>query len=193
MNGITKEKRDRLILVCIGTVFALLLIYFALIQPTYQRTRDINSKLNRERQNLQGMEDGIKNADTVAAKAMDLSETLAQNEDDMVNGDPASWIYDTIRNFKGHYKVDISVSGQLTTGDVDLLPRFPYKQIKVAVTGTAYYHDLGVFAADFENAFPHARIVNLVVEPDFTSGDSAEKLSFRMDIIFLVKPNASQS
>lgn len=109
----------------------------------------------------------------------------------MVMGDPASWIYDTIRNFKGRFKVEISVNGQLTTGDVDILPRFPYKQIKATASGTAYYHDLGTFIAEFENAFPHARIVNLTIEPAGTLGDNIERLTFRMDIIFLVKPTGS--
>ena len=74
---------------------------------------------------------------------------------------------------------------------MDLLPSFPYKQIQFTINGTAYYHDLGKFIADFENNFPHARMVNLVIEPASGADSSNEKLSFRMDIIALVKPNPS--
>ena len=72
---------------------------------------------------------------------------------------------------------------------VDLLPGYPYKQIKLSLIGTAYYHDLGKFIADFENAFPHMRLVNLEVEPSpgTTGPESAERLGFRMDVVILVK------
>jgi hypothetical protein len=69
---------------------------------------------------------------------------------------------------------------------VDLFTAFPYKQIRFTINGKAYYHDLGKFIADFENNFPHARVVNLVIDSASSDG---EKLSFRMDIIVLVKPS----
>jgi len=138
------------------------------------------------------MDDTIKRADAVSVQLADLTYTLAQNESDMVTGDPAQWIYNTIRNFKEHYKVDIAVNSQLSTGPVDLLPAFPYKQLKVTVGGTAYYHDLGKFIADFENTYPHVRITNLSLDPVGGTGDNSEKLTFRMDIIVLVNPTGPQ-
>ena len=88
--------------------------------------------------------------------------------------------------------MDISVNSQLSMGEVDLLPHFPYKQLKVTVGGTAYYHDLGKFIADFENAFPHMRFANLTLEPVGGTGDNSEKLTFRMDIIALANPTGPQ-
>ncbi len=78
-------------------------------------------------------------------------------------------------------------------GEVDLLSKFPYKQLKVTVNGTAYYHDLGKFIADFENTYPHARITNLTLEPAGNTGDNSEKLAFRMDIVALTNPTVPQS
>ncbi|HTQ49209.1 MAG TPA: GspMb/PilO family protein, partial [Candidatus Acidoferrales bacterium] len=67
---------------------------------------------------------------------------------------------------------------------------FPFKEIRVTISGTAYYHELGKFLADFENSFPHIRVVNLALEPVNATEAGNEKLSFRMDIIALVKPNS---
>jgi hypothetical protein len=106
----------------------------------------------------------------------------------MATGDYILWTYDTMNLFKKQYKVEISDIGHPESRDVDLLPAFPYKQISFSINGTAYFHDLGPFVRDFENDFPHARMINLVIEP--AAGES-EKLSFRMEIIALVKPNAS--
>jgi Tfp pilus assembly protein PilO len=192
MNKLPKEKRDQLILVCMGTLFLLILIVFGLIRPQYDNISAINAKIDAARNDLQSKEDTIKKADTVSTQLADLTYTLTQAEGDMVSGDPAQWIYNTIRNFKEHYKVDISVNSQLSMGEVDLLPHFPYKQLKVTVGGTTYYHDLGKFIADFENAFPHTRIANLTLEPVGGTGDNSEKLTFRMDIIALANPTGPQ-
>jgi hypothetical protein len=193
MNKLPKEKRDQLILVVMGILFVLFLIGFGLIRPQYGTISGINVKINAARDHLQSMEDTIKKGDAISTQLADMSYTLTQNESDMASGDPAQWIYNTIRNFKEHYKVDISVNSQLSIGEVDLLPHFPYKQLKVTVGGTAYYHDLGKFIADFENTFPHARITNLTLEPVGGTGDNSEKLAFRMDIIALANPVASQN
>ena len=192
MNRLPKEKRDQLVLVGMGTLFLLILICYGLIRPQYANISGINTQIDKKRTDLQKMEETIKKGDTVSTQLADLTYTLSQAEGDMVSGDPAQWIYNTIRNFKEHYKVDISVNSQLSMGEVDLLPHFPYKQLKVTVGGTAYYHDLGKFIADFENAFPHTRFANLTLEPVGGTGDNSEKLTFRMDIIALANPTGPQ-
>jgi hypothetical protein len=192
MNKLPKEKRDQLILVAMGTLVVLVVIGFGLIRPQYAAISGVNSQINGIRNKLESMEETIKKADTLSAQAVDLTYTLNQTVGDMASGDPASWIYNTIRTFKEKYKVNIAVDGQLSVGEVDLLPHFPYKQLKVTVGGTAYYHDLGKFIADFENTFPHARIASLVIEPAGGTGDNSEKLTFRMDIIVLINPSGPQ-
>jgi hypothetical protein len=192
MNKLSKEKRDRLILVGMGTLALLILIIYGLVHPQYGAISKINADINAARDDLKSKQDIIKMTDTVSNQLADVTDTLAEAEGDMVTGDPTLWIYDKIRNFKEHYKVDVSVNSQLPIGEVDLLPHFPYKQLKVTVGGTAYYHDLGKFIADFENAFPHARIANLTLEPVGGTSDSSEKLAFRMDIIALANPTGPQ-
>jgi Tfp pilus assembly protein PilO len=192
MNKLPKEKRDQLILVVMCTLIVLTAIFLGLIRRQYAAIAAINAQADASRNNLQNMEDEIKKADTTSAQLVDLTYTLSHTEGDLATGDPAAWIYDTIRNFKGKYKVDISVNGQLAMGEVDLLSKFPYKQLKVTVSGTAFYHDLGKFIADFENTFPHARITNLTLEPAGGTGDNSEKLAFRMDIIALANPTSPQ-
>jgi hypothetical protein len=193
MNKLPKAKRDQLILVGMGTLILLAMIIYGLILPQYDVISKIKEDTNTARNDLKSKQDTIKTADTVSNQLVDASDTLAQAEGDMVTGDPALWIYEKIRDFKEHYKVDASVTSQLTMGEVDLLPKFPYKQLKVTVGGTAYYQDLGKFIADFENTYPHARIVNLTLNPAGAAGDDSEKLAFRMDIIALVKPSGPQS
>ena len=195
MNKLPKAKRDQLILVGMGTLFLLILIGLGLVRPQYATISAINLQIKAARSQLESMADTSKKAETVSAQLADLTSDLTQAQSDIATGDPAQWIYNTVRNFKEHYKVDVSVNSQLSLGEVDMLPHFPYKQLKVSVGGTAYYHDLGKFIADFENTFPHARITSLTLEPANAAGangDNAEKLAFRMDIVALTNPTGPQ-
>jgi Tfp pilus assembly protein PilO len=189
MKRLSKEKRNQLIIVIIVTVAILALIVLGLIRSQYESLSQIkNDKAAADKQ-LQNIRNIIKNAEAIDIEFAEVTNTLSRAEADMASGDLYSWTYDTMRRFKQQYKVEIPEIGHPAVGTVDLLPSFPYKEIQFTINGTAYYHELGKFIADFENNFPHSRMVRLAIEPG--GGDTSEKLSFRMEIITLMKPNPS--
>ncbi len=183
---LSKDKRNQLILVLIGTLGVIALMWSELIQPRYAALDRVVASQSAAVKKLDGIQTAIKHAGNTATELTNITQTLADAENDMASGDLYSWTYNTIRLFKAQYQVDIPEIGHPDVGPVDLLPSFPFKQVKFSITGTAYYHDLGKFIADFENTYPHIRMVNLLIQPADTT-DGAEKLSFRMDIIALVK------
>ncbi|MGA3284654.1 MAG: hypothetical protein ABSD57_09385 [Verrucomicrobiota bacterium] len=185
-----REKRTQLILVIFCTLVVLGLIGFALIRPQYETLSKIAKTESDERAKLQKIKDTIKKAGDTTTQLSNVTSNLSHAEEDMASGDIYAWTYDTIRKFKASYRVDIPTVGQPSLGDVDVLSQFPYKQIRVTISGTAHYHELGRFIADFENTFPHIRVVNFTIEPVNTTEPGNEKLSFKMDIIALVKPNS---
>jgi hypothetical protein len=188
----SKEKRNQLLLVTIITVAVLVLIGFTLIHPQLQTLSKIHANVRDAQTKLQQINDTIKHTDTTETELSAVTNALSHEEEDMASGDIYSWTYDTIRRFKVPYQVDIPEIGQPDMGDVDLLPNFPYKQVKFTVNGTTYYHDFGKFIAAFENTFPHIRIVNLTMDPVPAGPEgNSEKLSFRMDIVALIKSNSS--
>ena len=191
MKRLSKEKRNQLITVILVTLAILALIGFGLIRPQYDSLSNIAKDRKVADNKLQSIKHAITNSEAIANEWNETTYTLAHAEEDMASGDLYSWTYDTIRHFKQSYKVEIPEVGHPTIGESDLLPSFPYKQIQFAINGTVYYHDLGKFIADFENSFPHSRMVHLVVEPAPSPDSNSEKLSFRMEIIALVKPNPS--
>ena len=164
-------------------------IYFGLIRAQHASLSQIAADQKAAETKLSNIEVTIKNASAIAIQVAEVTNALGGAEKDMASGDLYSWVYGMIRDFKQKYHVDIPTIGQPTVSDVDLLPAFPYKQLRFTISGTGYYHDLGKFISDFENAFPHTRVVNLTIDPVGGIGDSNEKLAFRMDIIALVKPN----
>jgi hypothetical protein len=190
MNRLSKEKRNQLILAIAGTVLLLSVIYFGLIGPensSLLRVADLKSRADAQLRNIKKV---IAQSDDTASQLTDASYSLLHAEGpdgDIASGDLYAWVYDKITMFKKTYKVEIpSIPNTVAMGDVDVLPHFPYKQLRVSVSGTAYYHDFGKFIADLENTFPHIRVVSLTLDP---AGADSEKLNFRMDIVALVKPN----
>lgn len=182
-----KEKRTQLLFVVVGTVGLLAAVGFGIIRPQYRTLDKIHQQSVSEKDRLQHFQDTIKQGDEKANELANVTYKLQKAEEDMASGDVYAWTYDTIRKFKVGYHVDIPTIGQPIKSEVDLIPQFPYQQIRFSISGTAFFHDLGKFIADFENTYPHIRIVNLTMEPGLQTGADAEKLAFRMDIIALVK------
>lgn len=186
MKWLPREKRNPFIVVVVIAATLLALICFGLIGSQKATLISVANSRSVASQKLQLIENTIKNTDATQKDLNDATYALNRAEEDMASGDYYSWTVDTMSLFKRQYKVEIPEIGHPAVGDVDLLPAFPYKQIRFTINGRAYYHDLGKFVADFENTFPHARVVNLVIDSAVGEG---EKLSFRMDIIVLVKPS----
>ena len=115
-------------------------------------------------------------------------------ESDLATGDLYAWVINTLRAFKLRYKVDVPQFSPIgPVVDMTLLPDFPYKQATLTIAGTAHFHAFGHFLADFENEFPHIRVVNLRLDanPSLAGGQEQELVSFTMEIVTLVKPTQS--
>ena len=191
MKRLSREKRNQLITVILVTLAILALVGLGLIRPQYQSLSKIAKDIKAADTKLQNIKHAITNSEAIGNEWNETSDALAHAEEDMASGDLYSWTYDTIRHFKQSYQVEIPEVGHPTIGDSDLLPSFPYKQIRFEIDGKVYYHDLGKFIADFENNFPHSRMVHLLAEPAANPDSNGEKLFFKMEIVTLVKPNPS--
>lgn len=190
MKKLPPAKRNQLIMVLLVTAILIGLVYFFLILPQGNSNVQLANETKAARTKLDTYKAAIKQANTTADSLRDILKKLGEAEQDVASGDVNAWAYDTLRQFKSNHQVDIPNIGQTTSpGEVDLIPAFPYRQIKVALNGSAYYSDLGKFVADFENNFPHMRLLNLSAEPASEQG-AGEHLNFHFEVAVLVKPNS---
>jgi Tfp pilus assembly protein PilO len=188
MKKLPPAKRNQLILVILATAAALCMVYFFLIGPQKEEKRRLEASYADNAAKVQQIKKTIQQAAATAKSADEIAAQLNLAEADVATGDVYAWTYDTIRRFKSGYKIEIPNIGSPAQADMELIPNFPYKQIKFTISGTGFYHDLGKFVSDLENKFPHIRVLNVAIEP---AGDqAAEKLLFRMEIAALVKSNA---
>ena len=179
------NKRNQLVGVLIATAALISIVYFMLISPMKDKIDGTVADINKETHKLEQYKLAIKQADETARDLVAAQDKLNQAEADVATGDPYAWTYDTVRKFKADYRrVDITTIGQPNQSECDLISGLPYKQIRFTVSGVGFYHDIGKFISDFENKFPHCRVEDLNADPN----GNGERLTFRMNIVALVKP-----
>ena len=193
MKNLPKEKRDRLIMAGVGTLVAVLAIYYLLVRSQQSTATELAKKIGEQKAK-------VSNAERLVAATEDLKKHLNLEakkvtgiEDTMASGDMYAWVIQTVGRFGAERNVDIPQFSREVATEVGVFPKFPYKAVMFNLRGTAYYHDLGKFLADFENKFPYARIQNLEMEPAggsaATSTPDPEKLAFRLELVTLINPN----
>jgi hypothetical protein len=136
----------------------------------------------------------IESADAIDAQLNAAVKELATQEESMVTGDKFAWLVTKIKTtLKQHPKLEVPDYSTILEDDCSLLAKFPYTQVSISIKGTGYYHDIGRFIAELENDLPLFRVLNLELEPAQPGAhgekDRAEKLSFKMSIVALVKPS----
>lgn len=189
MKRLSPAKRNQLIAIVFATVAVVSMVYTLLISPQKLQISKLTNETSARSSELQKIKDAIKRSEATTQALSEITEQLNHAEEDVATGDVYAWTYDILRRFKSNYQVDIPSISQTAFSDVDLIHNFPYRQVKLTLNGTAYYHDLGKFVTDFENTFQHMRLVNLVVESVNTVKTPSERLIFHMEIVALVKPN----
>jgi hypothetical protein len=195
IKNLSKEKRDQLILTCICTVAVVAGIYLGVVK-FQKRTIDRIAKQTTEQQDKVGRADRLVKTRAEAEKAFAANlEKLKAIEQTMAAGDMYSWVIMTMNRFRADRKVDIPQFSREVTTEIGVFPKFPYKAALFNVRGTAHFHDLGKFIADFENTYPYLRVQNLDLEPAAqtaatSSANEPDKLSFKMEIVALINPNA---
>ncbi len=194
MNRLPKDKRNQLILVVLAIIVVVFGLWYTLIRYQQEGLQKLNAQIKGDENKAQQIQDTISNSKQIEAMLNIISNKLSAQEEEMASGDLYSSMYNSIKNFKAPYKVEIpQFSSGGDAAPVNLLPRFPYKQVTISIAGTARYYDIGRFIADFENRFPTSRVLNLDLSPASASGpEDQEKLSFRMDIVSLVRPSGTR-
>lgn len=194
MKRLSKEKRDKIIMVALVVVAILAGLWFGLIRVQNDTLNQRRKKIEETRNTFDKGSRLVKQADRFKTEYETASARLRTIEASMVSGDAYSWIIKTISRFQSPYKLEIPNYSPPAMGELKSMPKFPYQAATFALRGNGYFHEFGKFLADFENNFPCITVQNLDVEPLgilAAHPEEQEKISFKMEIVALVKPKAS--
>ena len=190
MNKLSKEKRDQLILVVMGTLVVVVGLWFSVISSQQETLDIINKKKTAAADNLARGQLYVKNAGLVSSNLAVSLDRLTALEKKMASGDLYSWGFLTLEEFKKTHAVNFVDIQRERLQRFELMPDFSYTNAAVFhVSVEAFYHDFGKFLSDFENKFPHMFVQNIEVAlPKSPDAAAPEKLGFELDIVALVKP-----
>ena len=192
MKKMSPAKRRQVLLILLVTGGVLAGLWFSLVSAQNRGLVELDRSIKAMEDKLHTTRKTLQGAAQLETELTAASTQLEQLEEDMASGDLYACLINRIRAFRQTHQVDIPQFGNIAEGENTLLPQFPYRQVTLNISGTAFYHDLGQFVADFENEFPYARIQNLELEPALLLMKAdRERLSFRMDIIMHVKPSTT--
>ena len=201
MNKLTKEKRDRLLLIALGTGGILAALYFFVIGNQNQALDECAQKIDAAKEKVTKAERWLRMAPGIQAKLDTARKELDTKNEGMAPVDKFKWFYDTLDPFLAQHKVKlIDITREPEIGDVGTLPKFPYQAATFGVKLSGRYDDFGVFLADMENEFPYMRVKNLELVPEAAkigakedavlerTAKPSEMLSISMRVVTLIKP-----
>lgn len=190
---LTKEKRDHLILVGLGTAIVIAGVWVGVVSGQKQKIKSLSADISDVEAKIQKAKTWVNNYDALLAEVEDLKEKVRAEEDKLVSAtDTYRSTTEAVTKVMVRHRVDKKAHAPPVESQVELLADFPYRQTSFMLQGEGYYHDFGRFLADFENSYPHMRIQKLRLTPGTSSPTPIpEKLTFEMEVVMLVNKPAS--
>jgi len=173
-------------------------LWYGIITTRQERLEETKASIRAAIDKLEKAKTLVKQADNAQAQLAAAMNKLKVVEDSMASGvDHYTWAILLLEKARAGHEVKIIEVTRPVKGEVGLLAQFPYQAAIFTVRGAGHYHDFGKFLADFENSFPYFRVQNLSLAPGLdsvagtdtsTAATGEENLSFRMEIVALIKP-----
>jgi Tfp pilus assembly protein PilO len=169
MNKLSKEKRDKLILVCIAIVAVLGILYTFVLGAQKDSLSGLESKITGAQAKLSKAEASLRAADTIEATLNENKKQIEVRQEKMApQGQYYYWFLKLVDQFRKDEKLDSGFIVDITMPefvDAGLMPKFPYKAASFGLRLNGQFHEIGKFIAALENTFPYFRVQNIKLSP----------------------------
>jgi hypothetical protein len=166
---LSKEKRDKLILICLTFVGIAGILYTFVLGAQKDRLGVLNKQLLTAKDKLGKADRLVKSKPVIEADLQATQKVLDERHGRMApSGQYYYWFLKLMDQFREQERlhpafiIDITQPEFIEAG---LVPNFPYKAASFGLRLNGQYQDIGRFIADLENAFPYFRVQNLKVVP----------------------------
>jgi hypothetical protein len=210
MTKLSKDKRDKLLLVIIAAVGVVAVLYFLVITDQKAELNALASKIDALNAKKSSSEKTIKRQADVQANLELQRKNLNAKQAEMPRpGEDSRWFLRIIDDRRSQFGLDIGDIKGPDNADPGILPKFAFKGVSFYVELIGVYTDFGRFLADFENSYPYLRVQLVSIETEgrtrfpapgalqplgtqvstgtTPSNPDAQKLRFTFRVISLVK------
>ena len=185
------DKRNRYLLLALITTGVLLALYSFQVHPLRTNLNAARAQIAQNLVKLQNSRRTVAFAHQTTNEfqlALDKQQLVEQS---MAQGDLYRWVINTFLGLQSQHQVEFTEFSQPVITDWEIPPKIAYKSVAFTVSGTASYHEFGLFLASFENRFPYMRLQRLNLEPASgiqTDPGQPSRLSFTLQFAILIKP-----
>lgn len=188
-------KKQQILLIALGTAFIIVILLYTLIHFLQRIRESANDKIDSSQAKLDKYRSMVAKSDAIQTMMTNLWQEVEIVEVSVPKGDVYLWMLKNVEKFGAGSKIEFNQVEPPRSGEPDSIPTLPYPTAVFTVSGVAYYHDFGLFLADFENSFPFARLQSLDLEPAAygRAGDQEkEKLRFKFEFNTPAKPSSDK-
>lgn len=160
-----RDRLNRIILVVVLTGMAVAGLYSTLISWLNHRTRQESALLAESGRRLGELDRALRDTREITLKAKLYSAVLQQWRLSVPQGAAYRWLLRELeRVAKTNGVTEFTLGGVSADDTVDLPSDLNYQGVKGTVVGVGAYQQLGMFVADFENAFPFNEVMGLTLD-----------------------------
>ena len=207
MNKLSKEKREKLILVSVVLVAILGVLYVFVLGAQKDKLYMLETQILSTKDKLGKADRLVKSSDAIELSLVKIRQQLDEREKDMAPaGQYYYWFLKLLEEFRktegleSSFVVDIS---QPELGEIGILPKFPYRAATFTIHVNGRFQEIGRFLADFENSFRYFRVLNMQLSPEgapafagaqaFNAATAAsdQKVSMQFKVVTLIKPTTT--
>ncbi len=173
MSKMSKDKRDKLILVIIAGVGVVSVLYFLVITDQKDELNSLGLKVDALRAKIVSSEKTHKRQVAVQENLDLQRKILTEKQEEMPRpGQDQRWFLNMMEDRRNRFGLEF---GDYKSPDIiypGILPEFEFSAISFPVIWLGAYADFGRFLADFENSFPYMRVelTSISVEPRLATG-----------------------
>ncbi len=169
MNKLSKEKRDKLILVCIAGIAVAGVLYTFVLGSQKNKLTAIQSQISGAQGKLAKAEGALKAAHVIEAQLAENKKLIDERQEKMApQGQYYYWFLKLVDQFRKDEKLDSGFIVDITMPEfieAGMLPKFPYKAASFGLRVNGQFHDVGRFIANLENAYPYFRVQSIRLSP----------------------------
>lgn len=167
MNKLSKEKKDRLILTCIGCVGIIAVLYFLVITDQKREIAQLDSKIAALKSKRDISDKQVKRLPDIQVDLEEQKKVLIQKQAEMPKPEEDHvWFIRIMEEMRTKYGLEVDDIKTPAPIDPGVLPKFPFRGVELRVSVIGNYADFGRFLADFENRFPYMRVEIMSIGPE---------------------------
>lgn len=170
MNKLSKDKRDKLILIILFSVGISAVLYYLVIMVQQEMIADFATRTANRQAKLDQAEGIKKRRERFHENLAEQRKILNAKQADMPRPDQDHlWFINLMEERRRIYGLNVEEVRTPEPTMAGVLPEFPFRAVALSVTMSGRFTDFGRFLADFENSFPYMRVELTSITPEVRS------------------------